>query len=87
MVDILGFPRLSASIELGHAAGFDDPLLVELSLMEIDGKQIEYQFEITLLTGQRVAGGHFKVACCRFPPGKPPYAILTPVHVVESLTS
>lgn len=84
---ILGFPRLSAKIDLHHFAGFDDQLLVELNLLQINGKQIEYGFEITLLTGQTVANGQFKVACCRFPNGKPPYAILTPAHVVESLTS
>lgn len=84
---ILGFPRLSASIGLHQAARFDEDLLVELNLLEIDGKQIVYQFEITLLTGQQVASGQFRVACCRFPNGKPPYAILTPAHVVEALTS
>ena len=84
---VLGFPRLSASIELHQFAGFDDDLLVELNLLKIDGKQIVYQFEITKLTGQQVASGQFRVACCRFPNGKPPYAILTPAHVVESLTA
>ena len=84
---ILGFPRLSAGIELFQSARFDEDLLVELNLLEIDGKQIVYQFEITLLTGQKVANGRFRVACCRFPNGKPPYAILTPANVVEALTS
>ena len=84
---VLGFPRLSASIELHHFATFDDDLLVELSLLKIDGKQIVYHFEITHLAGQKVASGRFKVACCRFPNGKPPYAILTPAHVVESLST
>ena len=84
---VLGFPRLSASIELKQFATFDDDLLVELNLLKIDGKQIVYQFEITQLTGQQVASGQFRVACCRFPNGKPPYAILTPAHVVESLTA
>jgi len=82
---ILGFPRLSASIELQHFAGFDEDLLVELNLLEIDGKQISYQFEITLLTGKQVATGQFRVACCRFPKGKPPYAVLTPANVVDAL--
>ena len=84
---VLGFPRLSASIELHQFATFDDDLLVELNLLKIDGKQIVYQFEITHLAGQQVASGQFRVACCRFPNGKPPYAILTPAHVVESLTA
>jgi YbgC/YbaW family acyl-CoA thioester hydrolase len=84
---ILGFPRLSASIDLHQSASFDEDLLVELNLLEIDGKQIVYQFEITLLTGQQVASGNFRVACCRFPNGKPPYAILTPAHIVEALTN
>ncbi len=83
---VLGFPRLSASVGVHHFAGFDDQLLVKLNLMEIDGKQIEYWFELTSLTGHIVANGQFNVACCRFPHGKPPYAILTPAHVVEALT-
>ncbi len=84
---ILGFPRLSAGIQLYQSAGFDEDLLVELNLLEIDGKQIVYQFEIAKLTGQQVASGEFRVACCRFPNGKPPYAILTPTNVVDALTS
>lgn len=84
---IMGFPRLSAEIQLHQPARFDEDLLVELNLLEIDGKHIVYQFEITLLTGQQVASGRFRVACCRFPNGKPPYAILTPANVIEALTS
>ena len=84
---ILGFPRLSASIELFNFAGFDDDLLVELSLLEIDGKHIVYHFDVTLLAGKPIASGQFRVACCRFPNGKPPYAILTPANVVDALTS
>lgn len=91
---LMGFPRLSAAVTienpLEHRVGFDDEVLVELSLMEVDGKQIQYDFRIECLTGEAaastVAVGQFVVACCRFPAGKPPYAILTPMHVVDALT-
>jgi acyl-CoA thioesterase FadM len=84
---VLGFPRLSASIEILGFAGFDEEVLVELNLSKIDGKRIDYDFEISRSTGQRIATGQFSVACCRFPNGKPPYAILTPAHVIDALTT
>ena len=83
---LLGFPRLNAAVEIFNFAGFDEDLLVELNLMEIDGKRISYQFSISQLTGQPIANGQIEVACCRFPRDKPPYAILTPTHVLNALT-
>lgn len=83
---VLGFPRLNASIDILSFAGFDEEVIVELTLTEIDGKRIVYQFAVSRTSGQRIATGQFTVACCRFPNGKPPYAILTPTHVVDALT-
>lgn len=33
------------------------------------------------------ATGQFDVACCRFPPGEPPYAILIPKRIMERIPS
>ncbi len=83
----MGFPRLSASIQIHQPLAFDDTVCVELMLSEIDGKQITYDFTIVTETGESAVEGRFQVACCRFPGGKPPFAILTPDHVVEALTT
>ena len=88
---ILGFPRLEASIDVAHPAQFDDELQIELSLIEVDGKQVIYEFAIEGLTGaldaKQVASGRFRVVCCRLPNDDDPYAILTPLHVIEALRS
>jgi len=86
---IMGFPRLEASIDVAQPARFDDELQIELSLVEVDGKQVVYQFTINSLpeTGDsaEVASGRFRVVCCRFPNDDDPYAILTPLHVIDAL--
>ncbi|MFK7769041.1 MAG: acyl-CoA thioesterase [Mariniblastus sp.] len=40
----------------------------------------------SVLVSTPAVEGRFQVAVCRFPAGKPPYAILTPDHIVEALT-
>ena len=88
---VLGFPRLEARIDLLSSASFDDELQIELSLLEVDGKHIVYDFTIQKMGGadadQTVATGSFRVVCCRFPAGKPPRAILTPLNVLDALTT
>lgn len=83
---LMGFPRLSTSIEIEQPVGFDAELVVEIFLMEVNGKTIDYSFLITQENGTNVAKAKFCVAVCRFPPDDPPYAILTPDFVIESLT-
>ena len=86
---VLGFPRLEARIDLLSSSSFDEELQIELSLMEVDGKHIVYDFTIECINGmnvgQKVATGSFRVVCCRFPPGEPPRAILTPHNVMDAL--
>ena len=88
---IMGFPRLEASIDVAQPAQFDDPLQIELSLIEVDGKQVVYEFAIENVADaicfKPVATGRFRVVCCRFPNDDKPYAILTPLHVIEALRS
>lgn len=83
---LMGFPRLSAEIEIVNAVGFDTEVNVELFLVLVDGKTIHYDFVITASDQQRVATGKVAVAVCRFPAGEPPYAILTPEYVIEAIT-
>lgn len=86
---ILGFPRLEASIDVAHPARFDEELEIELNLIEVDGKQVIYEFAIEAMAGTidavQVVSGRFRVVCCRFPSGDSPYAILTPLHVIDAL--
>ncbi len=88
---IMGFPRLEVSIDVTQPARFDDPLQIELSLIEVDGKHVVYEFIIENVTdaigSKQVATGRFRVVCCRFPNDDKPYAILTPLHVIEALQS
>ena len=84
---IIGFPRLSAEISILQPLRFEDSILVELSLSKIDGKQIVYDFALLRSNDSDAisAKGTFKVACCRFPEGELPYAILTPDFVIGKL--
>ncbi len=82
----IGFPRLSAAVEIENPAPFDRAVTTVLKLADSDGKQIVYKFSLTS-ADQPVATGRFVVACCRFPSGELPYAILTPEFVLESLYS
>ena len=83
---VTGFPRLHASVQIAQPLVFDQQVIVYLSLMELDGKSIFYEFEIRDRDDLICVTGKFKVALCRFPDDKPPYAILTPDYVIEALS-
>lgn len=83
---LMGFPRLSASIEISQPIAFDTQVVVELFLMVLDGKSIQYDFVITTEDGTDVATGSFRVAACRFPTNEAPFAVLTPEYVLSALT-
>lgn len=83
----IGFPRIRAELTIESPLRFEDVATVKLQLMEVDGKQIEYEFQISKQDGTRAANGHFVVACCRFPEDRPHYAMLIPAAVEAALTS
>ncbi|MCH2180997.1 MAG: acyl-CoA thioesterase [Mariniblastus sp.] len=82
----IGFPRLSVRLSIERPVGFDERVETRLGRVEVDGKQITYHFEMVDDAGDPVAAGRFAVACCRFPAQAPPYAILTPEFVLQSLS-
>ena len=82
----MGFPRLSVTVTIEQPVRLEERVSIDLKLLEVDGKQICYAFEIVNNTGDLVATGQFRVACCRFPNHKLPYAILTPKSVIQALT-
>ena len=81
----MGFPRLSASMQIHSPLRLEQRVTVQLRLTEIDGKQITYEFSIVDQHQVVAVEGRFKVACCRFPDRKPPYAILTPDFIMDAL--
>jgi YbgC/YbaW family acyl-CoA thioester hydrolase len=81
----IGFPRISAELFLENPLRLGELTTIQLSLSEMDGKQITYEFVIHTEQLQLAARGRFVVACCRFPDNQPPYAILIPQFVVDSL--
>ena len=83
---IIGFPRLHAELQVTNPLVFGDLAETTLRLSDENGKSISYEFEIHH-RGQLSATGRFEVACCRFPPGDNPYAILIPEFVSQKLRS
>ena len=81
----LGFPRLSASIQIRRPLELHEQVSVRLTLVKADGKQVNYDFEIVDASGAVAVEGHFQAACCRFPENRNPYAILMPDHILSSL--
>jgi acyl-CoA thioesterase FadM len=74
-----GFPRLSAEVKVGEVVPeVGDCLRVLLVVLNVDAKSLTYQFGIAFVGRGLVAEGIFHIACCRFPAGKLPYAILIP---------
>ena len=84
---IIGFPRLSASIQVHNSVQFESQVRITLELVNVDGKEIHYQFSMVDEDETLVAEGRFEIATCRFPAGDWPYAILTPEFVIKKLTS
>ena len=81
---IIGFPRLKTDVQLTAPLCLGDVAETTLRLVAVSGKKITYEFDITLFQ-QPIATGTFEVACCRFPDGEDPYAILIPEFVSEKL--
>ncbi len=83
----MGFPRLHASLQVHQPLVFDESVTVHLHLDQLDGKAIQYSFDLVDERNTVRITGKFQVALCRFPDNKPPYAILTPDYVIEALTA
>jgi YbgC/YbaW family acyl-CoA thioester hydrolase len=81
---IIGFPRLCTDVRLTAPLCMGDVAETTLRLTQVNGKKITYEFDINLFD-HPIAVGKFEVACCRFPDGKDPYAILIPDFVSEKL--
>ena len=83
---VVGFPRISAGVQIHEPVKINDELEIWLMVSKNDGIKIAYQFEITR-SALVVATGDFELACCRFPPGQPPKAILIPDFIMQKIPS
>ena len=81
----LGFPRISAEVNVLRPLRFDQSVEVHLKLVEIDGKQIVYVFDIVDESETTAVQGKFVAACCRFPDQMPPFAVLIPPKIEMAL--
>lgn len=83
----MGFPRLNVQIEIHQPLAFEEQIEVTMRLVEVDGKTLLYEFDLINEDGVMAVEGHFRVAFCRFPIRKPPFAILIPDFVTQALQS
>ncbi len=73
----IGFPRVASQLNILIPARFDEELEIWMQVAGNDGVKLVYRFEIDR-AHEMVATGQFDIACCRFPPGELPRAILIP---------
>lgn len=70
----LGFPKLSATCDFRRPMQFESVVDIDVTVSCDDEKTISYQCRFS--QGDDVlAEGELRVALCRFPPDRPPYAI------------
>jgi acyl-CoA thioesterase FadM len=83
----MGFPRISCELKIERPLQLGEEFAVEVRLQKADGKRVFYRFRIVDADEKLVVSGDIVAALCRFPDGKPPYAILFPPGLKEKLTA
>ena len=80
----LGFPKVTASCNYLIPATYDDLLEINMTVRCKDGKLLVYDYGFGCRS-QKVATGQLRVACCRFPGERRPYAVPVPDDVLKAL--
>lgn len=80
----LGFPKMEATCSYKRPAQYEEVIDVAVSIKCDDGKSVVYDCEFTS-NGEKIGGGRLRVAFCRFPIDKPPYAVLITDDVMKKL--
>ena len=80
----LGFPKLSATCDYKRPARYEEVVDVNVIVKCNDGKSVTYDCEFTS-GDEKLGSGQLRVAFCRFPIDKPPYAVLISDNVMEKL--
>ncbi len=80
----LGFPKMAANCDYKRPAQYEELIDVEVVVRCDDGKSVSYDCVFSV-AGEHLASGQLRVAFCRFPIDKPPYAIPVTDDVMEKL--
>ena len=80
----LGFPKMSANCDYKRPAQYEELIDVQVAVRCEDGKSVTYDCTFTV-DGEHLASGQLRVAFCRFPIDKPPYAIPVTDDVMAKL--
>ena len=83
----MGFPRVRCEVEVERPLLLGEQVSVLVQLTKTDGKRVVYQFSLVDAQGKIAVRGSVVAALCRFPDGKPPYAILFPPGLADQLTA
>lgn len=80
----LGFPKISATCEFRRPLEFEAVIDIDVDVSCVDGKTISYQCRFSS-GDDLLAEGELRVAFCRFPPDRPPYAIPIRAELLDQL--
>ncbi len=80
----LGFPKMSATCDYKRPARYEEVIDVHVNVTCDDGKSVTYDCKFQC--GEETLGsGQIRVAFCRFPIDKPPYAVPITDEVMQKL--
>lgn len=80
----LGFPKMEATCKYKRPAKYEELIDVSVVVKCDDGKSVTYDCEFNC-AGEKLGSGRLRVAFCRFPIDKPPYAVPISDGVMEKL--
>ena len=80
----LGFPKMSANCDYKRPARYEEVIDVSVVVRCDDGKSVTYDCEFAS-DGEKLGTGQLRVAFCRFPIDKPPYAVPISDEVMQKL--
>lgn len=80
----LGFPKLSATCDYQRPARYEEVIAISALIRCDDGKSMTYAFSFDS-QGDQIATGQLRVAFCRFPTDKPPYALPITDEILQQL--
>lgn len=80
----LGFPKMSATCDYKRPARYEEQINVNVVVRCDDGKSVSYDCDF-FVGEEKLASGNLRVAFCRFPIDKPPYAVLLTDELMHQL--
>lgn len=80
----LGFPKMSATCDYKRPARYEETIQVKVKVSCEDGKSVNYACEFWS-GDDKIGSGRLRVAFCRFPVDRAPYAVPITDDVLEKL--